>query len=783
MKITQKETKLVTGTEMESEDFEIGDLSLVMELLRSKMYTNPIRTIAQEIMSNARDAHREHGNPERPILVKIPNSIDEEFWIRDFGVGIDPDRMSNVFIKYGVSTKRGGNDQTGGFGLGAKSPWAYADNFQIETYLPDDKGQMQRRRYAAVLGEQRNGQLLKIDGPEPTKEERGTKIIVQVRDGDADYFTQWVEDRARYWEPRPEVVGDPEFEWEDVTPLFEGEDWMMVDGGNGRGLVLNDGIPYPVDANSIYQPGENDYNSKSPIRLAFQMGFVIKVKTGDIQVAATREGIDYDKGTVAEIRKRLKKMMEEVGDVVAESIENAGSLWEANRIFKGLPDLPRQAVRGKAQWNGIPVAGDFSLPGRLGFKVIQFDRKYAHGKDVGTKSISGSYFTFHKDDERTYLMDEENVQRGRALYLFRTEDRSDVERVRLIYIPKSDNPDVQKEIDEALDEAEQKHGLKTLIGNLEDFSTVEKWNPRKHGPKTSTGNGGPRSYGGPVIRVKEIDHADNGWRWAESETSFDDEEVVFVQLYGGKPFMAPNKEMETHLGTVKQIEEGLGVKVAGVQTPFIGKVPEDWVWLRDAVAEKYKEVVADPDYAAALELEDTEHHFENVMNRIDDLFDNGKLTLPANGLLAQWRDESAKQEELRSTLGTIEHWESLAQIPESDRGKRKPGKRLENLRNAVKKTMPFVEIINDEWYHIDKKSTIAELQWYIDAKDPARDKGNDPQAAVDKQAYDLYKGNGGTLSYAQIEKRLAGQPGIKDHNGNAARRAVKRHEKALGLVA
>ena len=88
------------------------DMHIVINILRSKMYSNPIRTIVQEVGSNARDAMREHGNADKPIRIKLPDNRDNSFYIQDFGVGVSPDRMKNVFINYGASTKRDTDNQT-----------------------------------------------------------------------------------------------------------------------------------------------------------------------------------------------------------------------------------------------------------------------------------------------------------------------------------------------------------------------------------------------------------------------------------------------------------------------------------------------------------------------------------------------------------------------------------------------------------------------------------------------------------------------------------------------
>ena len=137
MKIEHKPTQIQTSKEFHSIDFGIkqADMGLVLEILRSKMYKNPIGAICREVASNSRDANREAEN-NVPIEISINDSplsaSDVTISFKDAGPGISPERMADVFVNYGSSTKRDSDQFTGGFGLGAKTPFSYTDNFSIE---------------------------------------------------------------------------------------------------------------------------------------------------------------------------------------------------------------------------------------------------------------------------------------------------------------------------------------------------------------------------------------------------------------------------------------------------------------------------------------------------------------------------------------------------------------------------------------------------------------------------------------------------------------------------
>src|SRR5271157_1549221 len=106
MKLNEAKPFFESSGQMQEHFFSIKDQGMIFEILRSKMYSNPILAICREITSNARDAHREVGKPELPIQIHLPVGLEPEYRVKDFGPGISPDRMVNIFIQYTASTKR-----------------------------------------------------------------------------------------------------------------------------------------------------------------------------------------------------------------------------------------------------------------------------------------------------------------------------------------------------------------------------------------------------------------------------------------------------------------------------------------------------------------------------------------------------------------------------------------------------------------------------------------------------------------------------------------------------
>src|SRR5688572_11598686 len=129
----QTEIKEVT----KSQEFEtvnygvsIENLPLLFQMLRTNLYSDIHGSIIREVVSNVVDSHTEAGKKQAVGEVEWIDEnrllgVDNQLIIRDFGVGLSPERMRTIYGNYLSSTKRDDNDSIGGFGLGSKVPFAY----------------------------------------------------------------------------------------------------------------------------------------------------------------------------------------------------------------------------------------------------------------------------------------------------------------------------------------------------------------------------------------------------------------------------------------------------------------------------------------------------------------------------------------------------------------------------------------------------------------------------------------------------------------------------------
>lgn len=315
------------------------DQGFIFEMLRSKIYSDSIAAICREISANSRDANREVMKGHIPVEIgfrkehHLDGGSSLHVYFKDEGPGISPDRMANVFCKYAKSTKRDTDELTGGFGLGAKTPFAYADAFNIETVVDGVK-----YLYTAYIDESRRGKIAKLS-EEKCDEPNGTTIVVPISPSDRHKFEQSIISYTSMWDVRPTYVGIDEW---DNAPRPSIEDLILVpklELENGRVLyiinnnvsrmfntgmgVIVDGMPYTLDTRQI--PG---YEGRQTYQL-YGVTLVLRMETGEIDLSVNRETIQYTQKTLDAISVVMDLAAKKMASYLTYYVDNSSNYFEA----------------------------------------------------------------------------------------------------------------------------------------------------------------------------------------------------------------------------------------------------------------------------------------------------------------------------------------------------------------------------------------------------------------------------------------------------------------------
>ena len=295
------ETENKTETTAENK-YNLEVTSKTFRSLFGDLYANPFRSMIREIVANAHDANRQSGY-NGPVEISIhKDGVEYYIEIKDHGIGMTYDDMINIYTTFFKSTKSDSNDSIGGFGIGSKSPLAYADYF-IATSVKDGKKNV-------IMTSKDNDipsyqvMLKNVD----TSDTNGTTIRIPI---EANHVGQiegvYNQELIGFW-PLPKLT---DLNGKDVSA----EAIEIVDG-----LRLIKMKPSHFLGFKMSVGGPNYVISHLP--MAFNLVTIMDVPIGDVKVSLSRETVTYDdalkqtlsnifKDKISEIDSKVKEMTKE----------------------------------------------------------------------------------------------------------------------------------------------------------------------------------------------------------------------------------------------------------------------------------------------------------------------------------------------------------------------------------------------------------------------------------------------------------------------------------------
>lgn len=386
MKLNQQKVTIESYGLEEEKFFGIKDLGMIFDILRSKLYSNPILAICREISCNARDSHREAGIENEPIVIYLPTYLEPYYKIQDFGVGISPERIESIFINYAASTKRDDNIQTGGFGIGSKTPFSYSDSFNITTIFNGIKYQ-----YSCFIDETKIGKLALLSTEKQLiASSNGTEICIPVKNSDFNLFNQYTEQACRHWKVKPIIKGG-EIIWKTLAPVIQGNDWKIVKISEyqyeGKARLVIDGIEYPIEIEALQKYAD-------PALINSIMGTLIMYfGIGEISLSANREQIYLDQTTQIKIKEKINSIKNEIFTSIQNKIDSFSNLWDANvyyinDLYQNFSDVK---FLGSVKWKNFTLSNSHHF--NVGCKIVHFtkgkySRKYGTDHNKLSRSVS-----------------------------------------------------------------------------------------------------------------------------------------------------------------------------------------------------------------------------------------------------------------------------------------------------------------------------------------------------------------------------------------------------------
>ncbi|MGL5579416.1 MAG: ATP-binding protein [Cetobacterium sp.] len=332
MKLRDNDIEIFSSSNNKKEDaFQILATKAAFDILSNKLYANKPRAIIRELSTNAIDAHRSAGTQDIDYQVHLPTTFEPTFWIRDFGTGIHPDDIRDVFIVYFASTKQDNNDDIGGMGLGCKSPYSYSKVFTVVSFY---EGKRYTYEMSIVGGEPKCKEISIIDTDEPN----GLMISVPVEYQDFNRFDQEASYVYRTLSKKPKFSGIKSVNTE--LRISKQYDSFFLTPDYSRGMyALMGGIMYPIKSIG--------YDRKETLHsFSLREAVVIPFDIGTLDFQPSREELSYEEETIELLHEVLGKIDDEFMTKATEEFQNYTDPRELYRDFikSDVPSFLRGAL-------------------------------------------------------------------------------------------------------------------------------------------------------------------------------------------------------------------------------------------------------------------------------------------------------------------------------------------------------------------------------------------------------------------------------------------------------
>lgn len=302
MRLESNEDFEYAKDEMEGDikTFQIKATPVIFKLMSKDIYRDKRMAVIRELITNAVDAMAEAGTLDKmQYKINVPNSNDLNFWVRDYGTGLDDDGVRAIYT-YGDSSRNTDNRFIGAFGIGAKAPFAYTKKFYVEAFKDKVK-----RSYEAFLVE--GVPVIKKTAEEPTDELNGVKVIVPVEPKDCSEFYSAICKFYRFYKHIPasnfniNAIKVP-FEPYIAYPNEDNPLYALTDDYSCIHVVMG-GIEYKaMDMYDFNNKMFRNYNERG-ILTKINKALYIFASVGKYPVLPSREEIDMSSETTFQILK------------------------------------------------------------------------------------------------------------------------------------------------------------------------------------------------------------------------------------------------------------------------------------------------------------------------------------------------------------------------------------------------------------------------------------------------------------------------------------------------
>jgi len=369
MKLADRTVDTHNRGTVHANQFSISQTSKMFRILSDSLYSDKIQAVIRELSTNAYDSHVACGN-KNPFKVTLPTAANPSFTVRDYGTGLSKEDMESLYTTYGASNKNHSNDFVGCLGLGSKSPFAYTKSFSASSYY-----QGMKYTYIAALDESGVPTLSLFNTCE-TDEPNGLEISFAVKQYDFNEFSNKAIRVFHYFKMKPIIEGgvNPSLKdhvYSNKNIIISGDGWRVCRLSNDTNkfpnvyhhidsgvIALMGNIAYPVVVSQLIGEqkaeqsdhiqkwnrafGKADINNwKNFVSEILNQNLYLELDfgIGEVEVDASREGLQYTKDVIKALRNKTQEIYMEMKEEFSKKIADAKTKVEAIQTYYTMNDL------------------------------------------------------------------------------------------------------------------------------------------------------------------------------------------------------------------------------------------------------------------------------------------------------------------------------------------------------------------------------------------------------------------------------------------------------------